>query len=71
MTHLGDNQDQISSIIEKYKNYSSITAIKNAFPSHSFVLETVSREEIFKEIKNLDSTQVTNSYKNCKKNAGL
>lgn len=47
-TPLDNNQDTISKIIEKYKNYTSIAAIKNAFLGHSFVFKTVSGVEIFK-----------------------
>ena len=34
-------KDPISNKIEKYKNHPSITSIKNTFPNHSFVIETV------------------------------
>ena len=38
---LNDNEGPISNIIEKYKNHPRIIGIKNIFPSHSFVIETV------------------------------
>ena len=44
-------------MIKKYKNHSIVIAIKNAFPSHSFVFETVRRDKILKEIKNLEFIQ--------------
>ena len=47
-TPLDNNQDTISKIIEKYKNHTSITAIKNAFLGHSFAFKTVSGVEISK-----------------------
>lgn len=47
-TPFDNNQDTISNIIEKYKNHTSITAIKNTFLGHSFVFKTVSGVEIFK-----------------------
>ena len=56
-TPLNDNEDLISNMIKKYKNHSIVIAIKNAFPSHSFVFETVRRDKILKEIKNLEFIQ--------------
>lgn len=47
-TLLDDNEDLVSNIIEKYKNYPSVIPFKNYFPSHSFVFERVSRDEIHK-----------------------
>ena len=59
LSPLNDNEGPISNIIEKYKNQPTVIAIKNAFPSHSFVCETVSRDEILKEIRNLKSSKAT------------
>ena len=58
-TAIDYNEDPLLNIIEKYKNHLSVTAIKNVFPSNSFVFETVSRDEIPNEIKNLDSSKAT------------
>ena len=54
-----DTEDPNSKTIEKYKNHPSISALKNDFPSYSFVFETVSRYEILKEIKDLGSSKIT------------
>ena len=51
LTALENNENPISNIIEKYKNHPNIIAIKNAFPSHSFVFGTVNRDEILKKKK--------------------
>ena len=58
-TPLDENEDPISNTVEKYKNHPSKIIFKNAFPTHSFVFEVVSRDEILKEIKNLDSSKAT------------
>ena len=53
MTSLGTNVDPITNLIEKYKEDSSIAAIKYTSPCQSLSLETVNRKEILHEIKKL------------------
>ena len=59
---MDENEKDIDRIVEKYEHYPSVTAIKQAFPDLSFSFKPVVREDILKEIKNLNSAKATQEH---------
>ena len=52
------NTDPLIQMIDKYKDHPSIVAIRNKFKGElSFSFKTIEREELYKEILNLDTTK--------------
>ena len=57
-----ESNEDIDRTVEKYKHHPSVTAIKQASPDLSFSFTPVVREDILKEIKNLNSAKTTQEH---------
>ena len=53
LTPLDDNKDPVSNLIKKYKNCGYLLDINYAFPRHSFVFESITKDYFFKAIRKL------------------